>query len=75
MELFNLNFSSRGQFHNCFTGSFYASSLTPNLQAHGVERKADMLNIQQMWPAEAFYLARKAQDFAFVACIFPKNIL
>ncbi len=40
--------------------------------------RPDMHNIRpagQMWPAEAFYLARKAQDFAFVAFIFPRNIL
>ncbi len=34
------NIESWGQFHQRSTGSFYASSLTPFLLAHGVERKS-----------------------------------
>ncbi len=29
----------------------------------------------QMWPAEAFNLARKVLNFNYLACSFPKNIL
>jgi hypothetical protein len=28
----------------------------------------------QMWPAEAFYLARKDHNLAYLACLFHKNI-
>jgi hypothetical protein len=35
-----MNLEARVQFHQCSTGSFYASSLKPILLAHGVERKS-----------------------------------
>ncbi len=31
--------------------------------------------MQNIRPAEAFYPARKAHDFAYLARLFPKNIL
>jgi hypothetical protein len=40
--------------------------------------KSGMHNIRpvgQMWPVEALYPACKAHDFAYLACLFPKNIL
>ncbi len=40
--------------------------------------KPGMHNIRsagQMWPAKAFHLARKANNFAYLACLFPKKQL
>ena len=51
-------------------------------QFNGLEKykivcfRADVHNIRpagQMWPAEAFYLARKAKNFIHSACLLEKT--
>ncbi len=44
----------------------------------GLVFKAGVHNIRpagQMWPAEAFYMAHKAHNLAYLAWLFHKNIL